>query len=314
MPKNTGLIQARRGKADEFLTRLDVIEGELQYYTDQFKGKTVYLPCDEPEASYFLYFFAVNFKWLGLDRIITSCYREGSQGLATQFLGSAGMRPQHSDFTFRTLKGDGDFRSPECVGLLQSADIVVTNPPFSKFRDFMSQLVEHDKKYLILGNVNACKYKSIFPLIQANKLWLGPSIRSGDRTFKVPDHYPLEGSNTWADDDGTKYIQVKGVRWFTNMPHTGQIKPLELTCGYSSGDYPTYDNFDAIEVSYTKDIPKDYDGLMGVPITFLDRYNPNQFEIIGTERELTKKATGKVSSFYVGGRECFSRIVIKRKV
>ena len=179
------------------------------------------------------------------------------------------------------LKGNGDFRSPECLALLDEADIIVTNPPFSLFREFISVLVEHNKYFIIIGNVNAITYKEIFPLIKEDRLWLGASIHSGDRKFYVPDDYPLNASGCGVDEDGRRYIRVKGVRWYTNLDMKQRHEELILVKRYNPEEYPTYDNYDAIEVSKTSDIPCDYDKVMGVPITFLDKYCPEQFEIVG---------------------------------
>lgn len=179
------------------------------------------------------------------------------------------------------LEGDGDFRSRECVELLKEADIVVTNPPFSLFRDYISQLMEYDKKFLIIGNINAVTYKESFGYIKDNKMWLGTSIHSGDREFRVPDNYPLEAAGFRVDADGNKYIRVKGVRWFTNMDYEERHDSIVLYKKYSPQEYRKYDNYDAIEVSKTAEIPMDYRGVMGVPITFLDKYSPEQFKIIG---------------------------------
>ena len=198
-----------------------------------------------------------------------------------------------------TLKQHGDFRSQECIELLKQADIVVTNPPFSLFREYLAQLVEYDKKFLIIGNVNAVTYKEVFPLIKENRLWFGPSISSGDRKFNVPDDYPLNAAGCGIDPDGRRYIRVKGIRWFTNLDHKKRHEMLDLVCRYSPEEYPKYDNYDAINVDRTSDIPYDYDGVMGVPITFLDKYNPEQFEIV----EFRKGQDGKdlVYSKLAGG-------------
>ena len=198
-----------------------------------------------------------------------------------------------------TLKQHGDFRSQECIELLRQADIVVTNPPFSLFREYLAQLVEYDKKFLIIGNVNAVTYKEVFPLIKENRLWFGPSISSGDRKFNVPDDYPLNAAGCGIDPDGRRYIRVKGIRWFTNLDHKKRHEMLDLVCRYSPEEYPKYDNYDAINVDRTSDIPYDYDGVMGVPITFLDKYNPEQFEIV----EFRKGQDGKdlVYSKLAGG-------------
>ncbi len=260
-----------------------------------------------------------------------------------------GRVPDPEDIGIRLLDGDGDFRSAESIELLEEADIVVTNPPFSLFREYMSQLLEYDKKFLIIGNQNASTYKEIFPLIQDNKVWYGPSIRSGDREFGVPAEYPLTAAGSRVDEAGNKFIRVKGVRWFTNLDFPERHEDLILYKSYNSEEYPAYDNYDAIEVGKTKEIPMDYDGLMGVPITFLDRHNPDQFEIVGVTQswfgtatktyprqvqvstngdrtEVTKLNDGpalKVDSppvgkvYYMVGDDCFTkfyaRILIRRR-
>jgi len=231
----------------------------------------------------------------------------------------------------RPLQGNGDFRSAECIELLKQADIVVTNPPFSLFREYVAQLVEYGKKFLIIGNINAVSYKEIFPLIKENKLWLGRSIHSGDREFRVPDYYPLNAAGFRIDESGVKYIRVKGVRWFTNLDHQGRHEELDIAAKYTPDEYPHYDNYDAIEVSKTAEIPADYDGAMGVPLTFLDKYNPDQFEILGiTQRDdafglRTKKYTKEDSPRFndLNARSVikkgnnyvqqYARIIIKRK-
>lgn len=193
------------------------------------------------------------------------------------------------------LEGDGDFRSPECLALLDESDIVVTNPPFSLFRDYVAVLMEHRKHFIIIGNMNAITYKEIFPLIKENKLWLGASIHSGDRKFYVPDDYPLNASGCGIDEDGRRYIRVKGVRWYTNLDLKQRHEETILVKRYSSELYPTYDNYEAIDVSKVSDIPCDYAGIMGVPITFMDKYNPDQFDIIGCA-----DYTGKYGSDDIG--------------
>lgn len=208
--------------------------------------------------------------------------------------------PDVEEIGVRPLKGDGDFRSAECVELLKEADIVVTNPPFSLFREFVAQLMEYDKKFLIIGNVNALSYKEIFPLIQSNRMWFGASIHSGDRKFWVPDDYELNAAGCGIDSTGRKFIRVKGVRWFTNLDYKERHEDLILYKSYVPEEYPKYVNYDAIEVSRTEYIPYDYDGIMGVPITFIDKYSPDQFEIIGIGLELAdmseiKKRLGKLN-------------------
>lgn len=291
--KNSNLNSARDAKKDEFYTQLDDISRELRHYKDHFRGKTVYCNCDDPRVSNFFHYFSHNFEHLGLKRLITTCYKSKdadvfSQGTAQQAVwleyngDKNGNRvPDPTEIGIHPLQGDGDFRSPECIDLLRQADIVVTNPPFSLFREYVQQLVEHGKQFLIIGNVNAITYKEVFRLVQAGQVWFGPSIRSGDREFAVPDQYPLNAAGFRIDEAGRKYIRVKGVRWFTNMDYKERHEDLILYKKYTPQEYPTYDNYNAIEVGKTADIPNDYFELMGVPITFLDRHNPDQFEIVG---------------------------------
>jgi hypothetical protein len=233
--------------------------------------------------------------------------------------------PDAEEIGVLPLKGDGDFRSQECIELLKQADIVVTNPPFSLFREYVAQLIEYDKKFLIIGNVNAITYKEIFPLIKQNKIWFGASIHSGDRKFWVPDDYELNAAGCGVDETGRKFIRVKGVRWFTNLDYKERHENLILYKNYTPEEYPTYANYDAIEVNKTSDIPCDYEGKMGVPITFLDKYNPDQFEIIGfsltlADMKIVRNILGKLNGgprFYVmkDGKlnRLYDRIVIQRK-
>ena len=296
--QNSGLRGAQRAKKDEFYTRLEDIEKELRHYRDHFKGKVVFCNCDDPRVSNFFHYFSYGFEHLGLKKLITTCYKsrerdifsenEDERAISLIYTGDKnGNRvPDLEEIGVTQLEEDGDFRSDECLALLEQADIVVTNPPFSLFREYIAQLVEHDKKFLIIGNMNAVTYKELFPLIKSNRVWLGPSIRSGDRIFGVPDDYPLEAAGCGIDENGKKYIKVKSVRWFTNMDYAERHEDLILHRKYNPEDYPHFDNYDAINVDVTNDIPADYDGPMGVPITFLDKYNPDQFEILGiTDRD-----------------------------
>ena len=311
--KNKDLHKAKDAKKDEFYTQSSDIERELRYYEGHFKDKVVYCNCDDPYESNFFKYFALKFNFLGLKKLIATCYI-GSPIANTQLSlfddeseeNKTTKMPHKIEITeipdmnndgavdltdvalllasdknhLTRLKGDGDFRSKECVELLKEADIVVTNPPFSLFREYVEQLIEYDKKFVIIGNVNAITYKDIFKLIKENKLWTGYSIRSGDREFAVPDDYPLNAAGCRIDENGKKYIRVKGVRWFTNLDYKERHEELMLYKQYNSEEYPKYDNYDAINVDVTKDIPMDYAGAMGVPITFLDKLNPNQFEIV----------------------------------
>ena len=283
---NATLTQAKKAKKDEFYTQLSDIERELAHYKEHFRGKTVLCNCDDPRISNFFRYFAYNFEHLGLKRLITTCYKNQEMDLFSmntcdraiwlEYTGDKnGDRvPSPDEIGIHHFVGDGDFRSAECIELLKQADIVVTNPPFSLFREYVAQLIEYDKKFLIIGNINAITYKEVFPLIMQNKIWLGASIHSGDRKFWVPDNYELKAAGCGIDETGRKYIRVKGVRWFTNLDYKERHEELILYKTYNPKDYPKYDNYDAINVDKTSDIPCDYYGVMGVPITFLDKYNP----------------------------------------
>lgn len=311
MAKNSSLHNANVAKKDEFYTQLVDIERELSHYKAHFRDKVVFCNCDDPYESNFFKYFALNFNHLGLKKLMATCYDGSSMvgdELAIEFENESTKRSPYkivisevSDVNqdgtidladvewllkndknvLTRLQGNGDFRSQECIDLLQEADIVVTNPPFSLFREYVAQLIEYKKQFLIIGNVNAITYKEIFPLIKENKLWIGLTIRSGDREFGVPDDYPLNAAGNRIDEDGKKYIRVKGVRWFTNLDFKQRYEDIVLYKPYSPEEYPKYDNYDAINVNKTVEIPFDYDGVMGVPITFLDKYNPEQFEILG---------------------------------
>lgn len=308
LTRSEQLNVAQANKKDEFYTQLEDIEKEVVHYKKHFKGKTVFCNCDNPKESNFAKYFKTHFEELGLNKLICACYKKpkGKIGQYSEFYGNGRKEETHR------MKGDGDFRGQESLELLKLADIVVTNPPFSLFRDFIKIMVNYDKKFLIIGNLNAVSYKQCFELIAANKMWLGCSIHAGDREFRVPQDYPLEAATCREDSNGNKYIRVKGVRWFTNLDYEERFKDLNLVMSYYKNKemYPKFDNYNAINVGKTKDIPKDYKGVMGVPISFLDHYNPEQFEIIGNEY------TQKVSSgrCYINGSRQYSRIFIKRRL
>ena len=316
MAKNNNLHTAKATKNDEFYTQLEDIENELKYYKDYFKGKVVYCNCDgflNKEKSNFFMYFSLNYEFLGLKGLICTKYNPNGKGKKYEYYGdlNGNNYPDEEEVFTSELEGDGDFRSEECIGLLKKCDIVCTNPPFSLFRQYVAQLFEYNKDFLIIGNVNAISYKEVFPLIKENKMWLGVSITSGDRKFVVPDNYPLNAAGCGIDENGKKYIRVKGVRWFTNLDHKKRHEELLLYKKYNEEEYPKYDNYDAIEVGKTKDIPMDYNGIMGVPITFLDKYCPTQFEIVG------QMMTTKVTEFnfgypYIDGKKKFARVLIKR--
>ena len=272
MSGNTNLHKAKKEKNDEFFTLYEDIEKEMVHYKQHFNGKTVYCNCDDYRRSNFWKYFYDNFNELQLKKLTATNYNIGEGAYRADYDGE--------NMTVVPLQGNGDFRSEECIEFLKEVDIVVTNPPFSLFRQYIAQLMEYGKKFIVLGNMNALTYKEIFPYIRANKLWFGPSISSGDRKFEVPANYPLEAAGCGIDENGIRYIRVKGVRWFTNLDHEKRNRPLDLFRKYSN-EYKHYDNYDAIEVSKTCDIPMDYDGVMGVPITFLDKYCQDQFEIVG---------------------------------
>ena len=329
---NANLQQAKRSKYDEFYTQLPDIEKELRHYKEHFRGKTVYANCDDPSVSRFFHFFSHKFESLGLKKLIASCYRsqerdqfsrhDTEKAIWLEYDGArAGSRvPEPDDIGVHEFRGDGDFRSAESIELLEQADIVVTNPPFSLFREYVAQLMEYDKKFLIIGNKNAVTYKEIFPLLMNDRLWLGVTPNGQDMLFGIPDDYAETLLSTAKE--GSAYRIVDGVvkgrlgnaAWFTNLPHGRRNEELILWKRYSPDEYPHYDNYDAINVDLVADIPEDWGGAMGVPITFLDKYNPNQFEILGMDRPLMLDLTGKVSRFHVDGSEKYARIVIRKRM
>ncbi|WP_297195596.1 adenine-specific methyltransferase EcoRI family protein [uncultured Porphyromonas sp.] len=327
---NKQLTGAKKAKKDEFYTQLADIEVELKHYREHFKGKTVLCNCDDPRMSNFFYYFVLNFHFLGLKKLITTCYKNQNPDLCSENISEQavylvyegediGIPPNPTIAGLvRSLEGDGDFRSKECIAFLEEADIVVTNPPFSLFREYVAQLIKYDKKFIIIGNINAVTYKEIFPLIQRDQVWLGPSIHSGDREFEIPSSYPLEAAGSRTDDEGRRYIRVKGVRWFTNLDFPQRHEELTLYKKYSPEGYLHYDNYDAINVDKVADIPRNYDGVMGVPITYLDKHNPDQFEILGiTESNGRGFSTGlwdeasKKAHPYVKGEKKYARIFIR---
>lgn len=295
---NKKLNQAKSAKKDEFYTQYRDIEEELQYYIHNFEDKIVYCNCDDPEWSNFWKYFYNNFHKLKLKKLISTHWTESVASKPSYKLEYDGEAE-----TKTYLQGDGDFQSPECMKILEECDIVVTNPPFSLWQTYFSTLTTYNKKFLIIGNMNAVTYKEVLPHIMANTVWLGHSIHSGDREFRIPDDYPVTAYSYRIDEDGNKFVRVKAVRWFTNLKSSKPIEILNLTQSYNSEKYPKYDNSDAINVNKTCDIPFDYYEEMGVPISFIDKYNPEQFEIIGL-----------VQCPFVEGKALYKRILIKRKV
>ncbi len=316
---NQLLQKAKKSKSDEFYTQLCDIERELQYYQNCFAGKVVYCNCDDPRTSNFFRYFATNFHKLGLRKLIASCYvedtydlfntQESERGFYCEYNGESGNQFNPSDVEIVYFKGDGDFRSQECIELLKQSDIVVTNPPFSLFREFVAQIVKYDKQFLIIGNVNAITYKEIFDLIQKDKVWLGVNLGRGISGFIVPEHYDLYGTEVSVNCEGQTIIATNNCLWLTNLELKQRNEELDLSKEYAGNenDYPKYDNCDGINVNKTQDIPRDYDGLMGVPITFLHKYNPAQFEIV----KFRKGDDGKDLS--VNGKCPYFRILIKNR-
>lgn len=353
LSKNAALNHAYAMKKDEFYTQYEDVAKEIECYEGVFKGKHVLCNCDDPFESAFFKYFIKHFNELGLKKLSSTCYSssplsgseyplEGGNGAykteVTRIPEDFFERPDGSldlealfsvqGNTLQRLDGDGDFRSPECVSLLKEADIVVTNPPFSLFREFVKLLEDYHKKFIILGNINASTCKEIFPLFRDDEVWYGDTIRSGDRKFYVPDDYPLRAANCGVDSNGRRFIRVKGVRWFTNIDNGRRHEALHLTCKFSPSLYPQYENYNAIEVNKTVNIPIDYDGYMGVPITFLDKYCPEQFEIVmlanGNARTNVDDDTLACVGYVhhpedrggvgiVNGKRVYARVIIRRR-
>jgi Adenine-specific methyltransferase EcoRI len=354
--KNSNLVAAKAAKNDEFYTQWADIEREvnayIEYDPDLFRGKVVLLPCDDPEWSNFSKFFALHFMDFGLKKLISTSFAPDSNPAklnyqptlfemnAPQFdetkthaNGKKFVLEAHDlnddgrinidDLQWKYLEGDGDFRSAEVTALRDEADFVITNPPFSLFREFVGWIVDGKVQCSIIGNMNAVTYNEIFLLIKANELWYGATISSGDREFRVPESYPLTAAGSRVDEDGARYIRIKGVRWFTNIEHGRRHARLELmtmndNLRYNkklikalagAATYQRYETYDAIDVPFTNAIPSDYDGVMGVPITFLDRYNPDQFEILFNAEDMAQtEAYGveplgqrRVADYYAAG-------------
>ncbi len=316
---NRLLQQAKKSKSDEFYTQLSDIESELQHYKNHFKDKVVYCNCDDPTISNFYKYFALNFKELGLKKLIASCYREQKMDLFTpdktengsyyEYTGGIeeNIIPSSKDISY--FSGDGDFRSSESIELLKQSDIVVTNPPFSLFREFVAQIVKFKKEFLIIGNINAITYKEIFKLIKQNKAWLGINLGRGISGFIVPEHYELYGTETKIDSLGNRIISPNNCLWLTNLDTSKRHKDINLTKKYYSNEseYPRYDNYNGINVDKTKNIPMDYDGFMGVPITFLHKFNPEQFEIIKFRKGDDEK------DLSINGKCPYFRIIIRNR-
>lgn len=329
---NRNLDTAKKTKNDEFYTRIEDIERELSHYKEYFKGKTILCNCDDPRVSNFFKYFALNFNEFGLKKIITTCYKNQDVDLFTQndcekavYIEYEGnpSDPTSTDFStiqVKELKGDGDFRSAECVELLKQADIVVTNPPFSLFREYVAQLMKYDKKFIIIGSQNAITYKEIFSFIKENKLWLGYGFKGGDAYFQISEKNDKNYSAGVLNSE-KNLVHFRNCCWFTNLDIKKRHEDLVLYKTYSPEEFPKYENYDAINVAKVADIPLDYDGIMGVPITFLDKYNPEQFEILGMASSASYKQEivgipfqgTKDARPLIKGKNTFARIFIKRK-
>ena len=317
---NKQLTGAKKAKKDEFYTQLADIEVELKHYREHFKGKTVLCNCNDPRMSNFFYYFVLKFHDLGLKKLITTCYKNQNPDLCSENISEQavylvyegediGIPPNPTIAGLvRSLEGDGDFRSKECIAFLEEADIVVTNPPFSLFREYVAQLIKYDKKFIIIGHQNAITYKEVFPLILQNKIWLGYGFR-GNAGFFI-NHVYEDYASASSHKEGM--IRVSGVTWYTNLDIQKRHEVLTPYKKYSPEEYPHYDNYDAINVDKTADIPRDYDGVMGVPITYLDKHNPDQFEIIGL------MASTAIDEYnfgypYINGEKKYARILIRKR-
>ncbi len=317
--KQRSLGNAKAAKQDEFYTQLSDIEKELRHYRKHFRGKVVYLNCDDPRESEFFHYFSYNFEKLGLRKLIAACYKsqnvdlfstgdsEGAVYLEYEGDKDGNLIPSRDEIDVKPFNGDGDFRSAESIALLKQADIVVTNPPFSLFREYVAQLMEYEKKFIIIGNLNALSFKEVWPHIQENRLWLGVTrTGTGQMWFRIADDAPSKtGQKT--DKDGHRYQTIGNSAWFTNLDHSKRHEELTLFRVYDPAEYPPYANFDGIEVSKVANIPLDYPGVMGVPITFLGKYNPDQFEILGTSLILARAMSevAEDGTYPQGGRRFY---------
>ena len=304
MLNNRSLINAKKAKNNEFYTQLSDVEKELKHYEDFFNGKKILCNCNDDKWSAFFKYFSMNFEHLGLKQLVCVSYNENGHGKKYTY-------NSNMEFNETELNGNGDFSSDECVELLKDCDVVVTNPPFSLFCDFVALLQQYEKKFLIIGNSNAITYKEIFPLIKDNKMWLG--VNNGSKKYEIPT---IDNTKKYEEVDGKYYQSLGNTCWFTNIPHDKRNQPLDLYEKYNAEEYPKYDNYDAINVNKVTDIPIDYDGVIGVPISFLDKYCPTQFEIVGIMtgakgNGLTNGNDGR-AKFYVNNKGVYARILIKK--
>ena len=318
---NENLHKAKAAKNDEFYTRLEDIEKELEHYTEHFKGKVVYCNCDDARESNFFKYFSTNFQKLGLKKLITSGLKIDGTEDGTDGTDGTGVIAIQKGDDIDIYDGNGDFRSEECIEFLKEADIVVTNPPFSLFREYVAQLMQYGKKFLIIGSMNAITYKEIFPYIKNNKLWTGYGFNIS-YVYKTPYKNELEANAKFVKSKGCNpedgYVTVPAVAWYTNLEHNKRNEELILYKHYNPSEYPKYDNYDAIEVSKVAEIPMDYEGVCGVPISFLDKYCPNQFEIVGWSRHNDLDMDGGYwlggcNDATINGKIVYRRILIRRR-
>jgi hypothetical protein len=313
---NATLHNARDAKNDEFYTQISDIEKECVHYKPHFKDKIILCNCDDPDTSDFWRYFHINFALLGLKRLVSThfVYEDMfTPGDTYKMVYEGGNDTDFNVGVKTLLKHNGDFRSVECIEILKEVDIVATNPPFSLFREFVAQLVEYEKQFLIIGHQNAITYKGVFTLIRDNKVWIGYNNFDNSR-FIMPKYYDITQSKYAYEENGVKYGRVSGLRWYTNLDHTKRHEDLILYKKYNASEYQKYDNYDAIEIAEVADIPIDYDGVMGVPVTFLDKFNPKQFEMLGCNRDVNqdpKKIYGRGST--LNGKETFKRLFIRIK-
>jgi hypothetical protein len=329
---NSNLKKAKSSKRDEFYTQLTDIEKELKHYKNHFNGKVILCNCDDPRTSNFFKYFSLNFEVLGLKKLITTCYKnqnpdlfsnqESEKAIYLEYNGDKNNNnlPDDNETTIYPLNSDGDFRSKECIELLKQADIVITNPPFSLFREYLAQLIEFDKKFIIMGHQNAITYKEVFKLFRGNKIWLGVD-NGGTKWFKVNEDYDISTDGRKKIENGEKFFSLGNVVWITNLDNPKRQEKIILYKEYNEIEFPKYDNYNAIEVSKVANIPFDFDGVMGVPITFLDKYNPDQFDILGlsSSASYNSEIVGipflgyKDARPLIKGKNTYARILIKKK-
>lgn len=315
MAGNSNLQMSKAGKTDEFYTQISLVESEMKHYEKYFKDAIVFCNCDDPEYSNFWLYFQLNFYRLGLKKLVSTHYEVDKPSYKMEIVRNEKLQKNNTaqigipDYVKTPLEGDGDFRSQECIEILKEADIIVTNPPFSLFREFITQLIDYEKKFIIVGNQNNITYKEIFHYFQEGLIWTG--YNSGHFWFRVPNDYEIKNTDFRMDEDGTKWRRMGNICYFTNLDIEKRHESLLLFKTYNENDYPKYDEYDAIHIKKTEDIPFDYYGLMGVPISFITKYNPAQFELYGIDRYVEDNPHYG-HRFTLNGKEQYARILIRR--